>query len=118
MVFNGKINLESIQTNFNPVIVKTDSLIKLKDIYLNKTQNNALISTIVIDNEHQEFFIEVISGDEKTTIRLYPLTDPKKTDSVRKAMVLVSLIIKKQYPKLPVGKTNLQEYLSSISLPC
>ena len=118
IVFDGKVDLAKIQVDFTPIFMKTDSLIKIKDAYINGNKNNLLLSSLVIDEFHQEFFIEVLSGDEKTTIRLYPLTDPKKTDSVRRAMVFVARIIEKNHPDIPIGKTNLQDYLSNQALSC
>ena len=118
IVFDEKVNLEKIQADFKPIFRKTDSLIKIKDAYINGAKNNLLLSSLVIDEFHQEFFIEVLSGNEKTTIRLYPLTDPKKTESVRNAMVLVARIIQKNYPDVQIGKTNLQDYLSNQALSC
>ena len=118
IVFDGKVNLEKIHADFKPIFKKGDSLIKIKDLYINYMKNNLLLSTLVIDEFHQEFFIEVLSGKEKTTIRLYPLTDPKKTDSVRNAMVLVAGMIQKNHPDIPIGKTNLQDYLSNQALSC
>ena len=118
IVFDGKVNLEKIHADFKPILMKTDSLIKIKDVYINDSKNNLLLPSLVIDEFHQEFFIEVLSGNEKTTIRLYPLTDPKKTDSVRRAMVLVAQIVQKNHPDVPIGKTNLQDYLSNHALSC
>ena len=112
LVFGEGVDLEIISKKFSPIIVKSDDLIRIKDFYLNPAKNNALVSTLVIDEHHQDFFIEILKSDEKTTIRLYPLTDPKKTDSVKKAMVLVSQIILKEFPHLKITKTNLQDYIS------
>ena len=118
IVFNGRVDLDKIYLDFKPIFTKKHSLIKIKDAYLNGAKNNLLLSSLVIDDFHQEFFIEILSNDEKTTIRLYPLTDPKKTDSVRNALVLVARIIQKNYPDIPIGKTNLQDYLSNQVSSC
>ena len=118
IVFDGKVNLTKIHDDFKPIFWKNDSLIKIKDAYINGHKNNLLFSSLVIDKFHQEFFIEVLSSNEKTTIRLFPLTDPKKTDSIRNAMVLVARIIQKNHPDIPIGKTNLQDYLSNEALSC
>jgi len=117
IVLDGKIDLESISEKFKPIFHKSDSLIKIKEMYVNSKRWNALFSALVIDDSHQEFFIEVATRDKKTTIRLFPLTDPQKTDSVKQAMVLVFQIIKKEYHDLRISKTNLQSHLKSVSLP-
>jgi hypothetical protein len=118
IVFDGKIDLEKIGKNFAPIVIKSEFLIKIKDMFPNSNKQNALFSTIVIDEFHQEFFIQVLTNKEKTTVRLYPLTDPKKTDSVKKAMVLISQLIKNNYPELKITKTNLQDYLSPDLILC
>ena len=118
IVLDGRVDLNEVYNGFKPIFLKSKSLIKIKGIYLNSSKNNALFSTLVIDEGHQEFFIEVLSGDDKTTVRLYPLTDPKKTDSVKKSLVIVYQSIKKLNPEIPIGKTNLQDYLSRLEVPC
>jgi hypothetical protein len=118
IVFGEKINLEKIFENFQPILEKSDKLIKIESIFLNSKKNNALIQTLVIDKLHQEFFIEVISSDVKTTIRLLPLTDPVKTDLVKTAMVLIAQLILKEFPELKITKTNLHEYLLEKSISC
>ena len=118
IVFERKIDLMPIFEKFNPIFEKSDHLIRLKDIYLNPSKNNALISTLVIDDFHQEFFIEVLSSDMKTTIRLFPITDPNKTDSVKISMVLIAKLILEEYPDLKITKTNLRDYLTKKEITC
>lgn len=118
IVLNGNVDLEKVQGQFQVIFEKKPCIIKLKEMYVNSSKNNALVHTLVIDQENQEFFIEVLTSKDKTTIRLYPLTDPKKTDSVKISMVLLCNFIKKLYPDLPIGKTNLQDYLSKGSVSC
>jgi hypothetical protein len=93
IVFNGKIDFEKISKNFAPIIMK-------------------------IDEFHQEFFIQVLTNNKKSTVRLFPLTDPKKTNSVKKAMVLISQLIQNNNTELKITKTNLQEYLSPNEISC
>lgn len=118
IVFGGKIDFGKISKNFAPIIMNAKSLIKIKEMFLNSTNQNALFSAVVIDELHQEFFIQVLTNNEKTTVRLFPLTDPKKTDSVKKAMVLVSQLIKSNNPEIKIIRTNLQEYLSPNEISC
>ena len=118
IVFGGKIDFEKISKNFTPIIMNLESLIKIKEMFLNSANQNALFSAVVIDEFHQEFFIQVLTNNEKTTVRLFPLTDPKKTDSVKKAMVLISQLIKSHNPEIKIIRTNLQEYLSPNEISC
>ena len=111
IVFDGRVDLEGLQKLFKPITNTSNKIIKIKDMYVNSQKNNALFSTLTIDDSPQEFFIEVLTGDSKTTIRLLPLTDPKKTDSVKNAMVFISCLVSDMNPSLNITKTNLQDYL-------
>jgi hypothetical protein len=118
IVFNGKIDFEKISKNFAPIIMKSESLIKIREMFLNSNNQSALFSVVVIDEFHQEFFIQVLTNNKKSTVRLFPLTDPKKTNSVKKAMVLISQLIQNNNTELKITKTNLQEYLSPNEISC
>ena len=52
-----------------------------------------------------------MTSKNKTTIRLYPLTDPPKTDAVKQSLVNICLQIQKHYPNMNVIKSNLWDYL-------
>jgi len=111
IVFDGPVDLEELQKMFQPIVDTSKNIIKIKEMYVNSRKNNAFFSTLTIDETPQEFFIELLTGDSKTTIRLLPLTDPKKTDLVKYAMVHVSRLVSNLDPSLKITKTNLQDYL-------
>ena len=111
IVFDGPVDLEELQGVFKPIVDTSNNIIKIKEMYLNSRKNNALFSALTIDETPQEFFIELLTGDSKTTIRLLPLTDPKKTDLVKYAMVHVSRLVSDLDSSLKITKTNLQDYL-------
>ena len=118
IVFEGKIDFKKISKNFAPIIIKSKSLIKIKEMFLNSKNQSALFSVVVIDEFHQEFFVQVLTNNKKSTVRLFPLTDPKKTNSVKKAMILIYQLIQRNNPELKITKTNLQENLSPNEIPC
>ncbi len=80
-------------------------------MYVDSEGTNALFSTIVIDDSHYEFFIQVMTNDDRTTIRLLPITDPPKTDAVKQSLANLGLEIQRQYPDMKVIKSNLWDYL-------
>ena len=112
IVLNNIINLEDIATKFNPIIQNGKPLIKINDMFVSTQKHLALVSAVTIDELHQEYFIEISTRESKTTIRLFPLTDPQKTDAVRRSLVLVYEFIKKYYPSHKITKTNLQNFIS------
>ncbi|MGH1567393.1 MAG: hypothetical protein ACRBB5_08275 [Nitrosopumilus sp.] len=111
IVFDKKIELEYFSREFKETILKKPFLIKLLDVFLDRKKRVALISTVVIDNLHQQFFIEILTRQDKTTVRLFPGTDPQKTDGVKRALGLIAKIIQETNPNHRITKTNIREFL-------
>ena len=111
VVFDKRIDLEEFSKQFVEIMIKEPFLIKLLDVYTNKEKRTALIPTVVIDNNHQQFLIEISTRKDKTTIRFFPGTDPEKTDGVKKALGLVAKIIQENNPNYNITKTNIEEFL-------
>ena len=86
-------------------------LIKVENIFVDKHNRSALLPTVVIDEEKQNFFIEILANIEKTTVRLFPLTDPIKTKGVKTALALTAFQLMKFYPNSKISKTNIDEFL-------
>jgi hypothetical protein len=110
IVLDKSLNLFDFSILFKPLFQKSP-LIKIQDMYVDTRGTTALLSTVVIDDSHHEFFIQVITNKNKTTIRLYPLTDPTKTDTVKQSLANLCLQIQKHYPDMNVIKSNLWDYL-------
>ena len=111
IVLNKSLNLFDFSILFKPIFTKSP-LIKIQDMYIDTRGTNALLSTVVIDDSHHEFFIQLMTSKDKTTIRLYPLTDPVKTDAVKQSLANLCLEIQKQYPDMKVIKSNLWDYIT------
>ena len=111
IVLNRSLNLFDFSILFKPTFQQSP-LIKIQDMYIDSRGTNALFSTIVIDDSHHEFFIQLICGKDRTTIRLLPVTDPQKTDAVKQSLAILCLQIQKCYPDIKVIKTNLLNFLS------
>jgi len=111
VVFDKKIDLESFSQEFKEAMIKKPFLIKLLDVYTNKEKRTALIPAVVIDKLHQQFFIEISTRKDKTTIRLFPGTDPEKTDGVKTSLGLTAKIIQEINPNFKITKTNIDEFL-------
>ena len=114
IVFNQRINLNDFLNEFNPIFQKEPILIKIQTVFVDKDCLTALLPTVVISESHQEFLIEISTRQEKTTIRLYPGTDPEKTDGVKTAMALLAKQIINSHPDYEVTKTNLFDYIQLV----
>ena len=110
IVVDRKIDLFAFSKSFSPIFQKSP-LIKISTIFVEKNGLTALLPTVVIDEKHQEFFIQISTTLKKTTIRLLPLTDPVKTDAVKDSLAKIYFEMKKFNEDISVTKTNLQEYL-------
>ena len=111
IVLNKSLNLFDFSILFKPIFQKLP-LIKIQDMYIDTRGTNALLNTIVNDDSHHEFFIQIMTNKDKTTIRLYPLTDPEKTDAVKQSLANLCLQIQKHYPDMKVIKSNLWDYIA------
>lgn len=110
-VLNQKIDLEGFSTKFQGVFQKEPFLIKIQDIYLDREKRCALVPTVVVDEKNQQFLIEISSREGKTTVRLYPGTDPEKTEGVKTAMGLLVQKIQEIFSGASVTKTNIGNYI-------
>tara|TARA_B110000014_G_C19806595_1_gene418819 strand:- start:211 stop:573 length:363 start_codon:yes stop_codon:yes gene_type:complete len=110
IVLDRQINLFDFAVLFKPVFQKSP-LIKIHEMYTDTLGTNALFSTVVIDDTHHDFFIQVMTGKDRTTIRLLPATDPEKTDAVKQSLANLCLEIQKLYPDMKVTKSNLWDFL-------
>jgi len=110
IVLDRSLNLFDFSILFKPEFQKSP-LIKISDMYVNTQNNTALFFTVVIDDSHHEFFIQLIAGKDRTTIRLLPTTDPTKTDAVKQSLANLCLQIQKHYPDINIQKSNLWDYL-------
>ena len=69
IVFENRIDLNEFSKNFSPIFQRDSTLIKIQTIFVDKDNFTALLPTIVIDESHQEFLIELSTRKEKTTMR-------------------------------------------------
>ncbi|NND87164.1 MAG: hypothetical protein HKM23_07580 [Nitrosopumilus sp.] len=113
IVIGKTLDLFDFSKKFIPIFQKSP-LIKIQTIFVEKNGFTALLPTIVIDESHKEFFIELSTTKEKTTIRLHPLTDPEKTDSVKLSLAKLYSHIKSVYPDISITKTNLSDYVERV----
>lgn len=114
VVFSKKIDLLDLSKNFTGLFLKNPVLIKISTIFVQNNGFSALLPTMVIDNIHREFLIEISTTKLKTTIRLYPVTDPDKTDGVKSSLGLLAKYLLDVYPDLKITKSNIFDYIDGV----
>lgn len=87
-------------------------ILKVVDVYLNRSGQTALVDCIVVEEgRSQPFFVQLSRKDRQITVRLLPATDPEKTDGVKRVMALIAKQVRESIPGSRFGKTNLEEFL-------
>lgn len=96
-----------------PFAQKIDGgILKVTDMYINKSAQTVLVESLAIEKgENQNFFIQLSQKKTSLTVRLLPLTDPKKTNGVKMIMATVAKQIKDTNTGIIYGKNNLEEFL-------
>jgi len=74
------------------------------------TVRHVLPHAEMIRNKNQNFFIEISTSENKSTIRLFPKTDPEKTPGVKQAMGLLAKMIQSIFD-VQIIKTNIQDFI-------
>jgi hypothetical protein len=114
VVLSGKYDFTRICIQFKKKInkIENNTIIKYDDSFINSDNNLILIKTIVIENQKsQSFYILVMQKEQQLTIRLDPLTDPKKTNTVKKSLGLIAQDLLNNNKGLKVTKTNLNDFI-------
>jgi len=109
IVFDQKVDLFDFSKKFKPIFFKKDFLVKIPTIFVDKDNLKALLPTFVISKLHQRYFIEISTTQFKTTIRLLPITDPKKTIEVKESIILVGKQILENYSNFKIIQTNIPQ---------
>jgi len=111
IVFDNRVDLKAFSRLFTGFFVKDPQIIKIQDLFLNRDARIALVPTTVVDEKNQQFLIEIITKDNKTTIRLFPGTDPEKTNGVKTALGYLAKMLQNKFSDLTISKTNIAEFI-------
>jgi len=111
VVFDKKIDLKKFYTSFEKIIQSKPIMIKIQNVFIDKNEQRLLLPTLVIESENQHFLIEINAKDNKTTIRLFPETDPEKTIGVKTAMGLLTLKLLEIFTTIKIIKTNISDFI-------
>lgn len=117
VILEGPVDLKKFYAEYQPLSLKADNeILKLQIIFISQAGDMALIEGLAIESgPPNRFFIQIISKNGRTTVKLYPWPDPEKTPGVKKLTALVARQLKAQSPEIKYGTTNLKDFLSA---PC
>jgi hypothetical protein len=94
------------------VVRSGSEILKVVDIYVNRSGRIALIDCVAVEEgRSQTFFVQLSQKDRQITVRLLPATDPEKSNGVKRVMAMIAKQIHEATIGSRFGKTNLQEFL-------
>jgi hypothetical protein len=113
VVIEEALDLEIACQGIRIAAVRNGSeILKVVDIYLNRSSHTALVDCVVVEEGlSQTFFVQLSQKDRQITVRLLPATDPDKTNGVKRVMALIAKQLHEATGGSRFGKTNLQEFL-------
>jgi len=114
VVLHGRVALQSYFDEFAPVIERHGPVVlKISDCFLNHDRDLLLLDCLVFDRRPKGFLVMVDHRDDRTSVRLFPPTDPEKCDGVRRIVARVALDLHARFPESCIGSTNLGDFLST-----
>lgn len=113
VVLEGRLDIQRFCTVYQPLVHReSDKILKLQHAYVSTTRDEVLIEAVALQDGHpQRFLVQVLVRDNRATVKLYPGTDPEKTDAVKKTVALVARQLMDCSPGVRYGSTNIGEFL-------
>jgi hypothetical protein len=121
IVLSGSISLSNVFEHMYKILFKdqkkSNIMVRIEKYFINQPGDIILAKAVAVDDQKpQSFYIMVMYREDKTTIRLDPITDPEKTDGVKIALALMAKRIQEieKAHNLYVSKTNIQEFIDKL----
>ena len=120
IVLSGSILLSNAFERMYKILFKdqkSNIIVRIETYFINQPGDIILAKAVAVDDQKpQSFYIMVMYREDKTTIRLDPITDPEKTDGVKIALALMAKRIQEieKAHNLYVSKTNIQEFIDKL----
>ena len=110
VIFDNGINLEEFSSRFQNIAQDRPFSIKIDDIFLDKKKKRALIP-VTSDNNNQEFMIEIISMQQRSTLSIFSDDSLKKSDFAKSAMGLIAKSILRTFANIRIFSTDIENYI-------
>jgi hypothetical protein len=109
VIFDNAINLEEFSSRFQDIVQEKPFPITIDDIFLDKKKKRALIP--VTNNGHQEFMIEIISMQQRSTLSIVSDENIKKSDFAKSALGLIAKSILRTFSNIRIFSTDIEKYI-------
>jgi hypothetical protein len=109
VIFDNGVNLEEFSSRFQNITQEKLFPIKIDSIFLDKRKKRALIP-VTTDRTNQKFIIEIISMQERSTLRLFK-EENLKGDFVKSAMGLITKSILRTFANIRIFSTDIGSFI-------
>ncbi len=110
VIFDNGVNLEEFSLRFQNISQEKPFPIKIDNIFLDKKKKRALIP-VTTDKGNQEFIIEIISMQQRSTLRIFTEGSLAKSDFVKSAMGLIAKSILRTFGNIRIFSTDIGNYI-------
>ncbi len=113
IVIDGPMSLEDIWLAYQHLeVAEGPSRFKTEGCFLSNDKTELLIQALVVERGFvKKFYAKLHQHEEGVTIKLDPLTDPEKTDGVRRLLGLFAERLLAAEPEAHVARTNIQPFI-------
>jgi hypothetical protein len=112
VVIEGQVPLEVLFEEFEAFQERRGAdIVKVTDMYLNRGHSLALLDCVVVEGRPKTFLMMLDRKPESLTVRLYPPTDPEKSDGVRRLIALVARKVVTRFSGCVYGANNIESFL-------
>lgn len=111
VVLKGPLSAEAIWMAFQPIQVREGTNhYKVTDAYLSHDRETLLLRALIVERGFTKaFFARLVQRADEVTVNLEHLTDPDKSDGVRRLLGLVAWHLLQAEPHEVMVRTNVPE---------
>ncbi len=115
VVIEGPISLDDVWLMYKPLQYSEGGVvIKTEGCYISPDKSELLVRTLVVERGFtKKFFTRLYLHEGCVTIKLEPLTDPDKSDGVKRALGLMCARLLEAFPEGRIKTTNIEPFLKS-----
>lgn len=114
IVLDGHADLMEYWTGYAPMQERTAAgdVLKTGECWLNHHKSSLLVDAFTIEKGiSRHFYVLISDKGGRITVHLEPMTQPTATDTVKHLLAMLAAELRKKFPALAYGKTNLAEFL-------
>lgn len=113
IVIEGPLSLEDVWMAYTHLdVTENATRYRTEGCFLSHDKSELLVSALVVEQGFaKKFYVRLHQRDNSLTIKLDILTDPEKTDGVRRLLAIFAERILTAEPEARVVRTNIKSFL-------